>query len=295
MKVLIIGASGFIGRQLYRETLARGYEAVGTQSSDKCNHLITFNLLSDRIGDVLPSPFLQGDEAVYAVICSAISKIEFCSKNRELTYQVNVTNTIQLLNDLHHLGIKTVFLSSDAVYDGQRGYYNEEIDCSPINEYGRQKSEVESYILNYAPTNLVLRLSRVVGDNPEESHLFSEWYQCIQSGKPIIQFDGQVFSPTYVNDIAQGVLNSLEKGLSGLYNMANSEYFSRDELARQFGFALGESINILDMPEETFAFLEGRAKKTYLDSTKFNKSVGMRFTSMREVCQLFIDKTKNTR
>lgn len=292
MKLLIIGASGFIGRHLYAETKYRGYKVLGTQFSAKFNNHISFNLLNDRISDVLSSAFLQGNETICAVICSAISKIEFCSKNRELTYQVNVENTIRLLEDLHILGIKSVFLSSDAVYDGQRGYYNENIACSPLNEYGRQKAEVENYILKHAPVDLVLRLSKVVGDNLKESHLFSEWYQCRQLGKPIVQFKGQIFSPTYVKDIAQGILFSMEKGLTGLYNMANSEFFSRDELARQFIIAFGGQVNIMNMPEETFGFSEGRAKKTYLDSTKFNKAVGMRFTSMQEVFSLSI---KNTR
>jgi dTDP-4-dehydrorhamnose reductase len=208
-----------------------------------------------------------------------------------LTYQVNVTNTIQLLRDLNNLGIKSVYLSSDAVFDGQRGYYDETIVCTPVNEYGRQKAEVEKYIINNAPADLVLRLSKVVGDQPDEPHLLSEWYQCIQSGKPIRHFDGQVLSPTYVRDIVKGILLSLQKGLNGLYNMANGEFFSREELARQFMFALGKQVENLTLPEETFGFSEARAKKTYLDSTKFNKTVGMRFASMREVFQLFMDNT----
>ena len=292
MKLLIVGASGFIGRQLHRESLSRGYDVLGTQSSDQCNDLIPFNLLNDRIEDVLPTTFLQGSEPIYAVICAAISKIEFCSKNRELTHQVNVTNTIQLLKDLQSLGIKSVFLSSDAVYDGQKGHYSEEVEGSPVNEYGRHKAKVEDYILKYAPTDLVLRLSKIVGDNPYESHLFSEWYQCIKFGKAIVQFDGQVFSPTYVGDIAEGILNSLKKEISGLYNMANPEFFSREELARQFILALGEKINLLTKPEESFGFLEGRAKKTYLDSSKFARTVGMKFTPMCEVFNMFVRNCK---
>jgi dTDP-4-dehydrorhamnose reductase len=295
VKLLIIGASGFIGRRLYAEALARGHTVLGTQSSGKYDNYYSFNLASDRIGDVLPPDFLpKKDEIPCAVICSAISKIEFCSTHRELTYEVNVTNTIRLLQDLRGFGIKTAYLSSDAVFDGHRGYYDETAACAPVNAYGRHKAEVEQYMLKHAATDLVLRLSKVVGDRPDEQHLLSEWYQCVQSGKPIRHFDGQVLSPTYVQDIAQGILISLEKGLSGLYNMANSEFFLREELARQFMFALGKQVDNVTLPEETFGFSEARAKRTYLDSTKFNKTVGMRFTSMREVFNLFMDNTRES-
>lgn len=290
MRFLIIGASGFIGRHIFSFAKEKGHQVLGTQFSARRSNLVSFNLLTDRIADLLPEAFLESNDQICAVICAAIPKIDLCCKNRDISYKVNVVNTIRLLEDLKGLGIKTAFLSSEAVYDGKRGYYDESIQPSPINEYGRQKAEMEAYIITHLPQDLVIRLSVIVGDEPTEPHLLSQWYEWIRNGKPIACIAGQIFSPTYVKDVARGVIESFYKQLSGLYNLANSEFFAREELAHQFLVALDRKAEIVVKPVEEFGFPERRSMKTYLDSSKFNKAADMRFTPMREVFSSFAAK-----
>lgn len=290
MRLLIIGASGFIGRYIVSLAKERGYLVLGTQFSAGQPDLITFSLLTDRIIDVIPKEFLKTDEETSAVICSAISKIDQCWINRDQSYKINVINTIRLLNDLKGLGIRAVFLSSEQVYDGKRGYYDESILPSPVNEYGRQKAEIESYITSNLPQDLVLRLSMIIGDDPTEKHLLAQWYSWVLENKPITCIEGQVFSPTYVKDVARGTIEALSKNLNGLYNLANPEFFAREELARQFLIALNKDkeVKIVIKPQEEFGFPERRSLKTYLDGSKFNKAVGMCFTPVREIFSAFI-------
>lgn len=108
---------------------------------------------------------------------------------------------------------------------------------------------------------------------------------------PITCIQGQVFSPTLVDDVAKAIVLSCELGLHGVYNMANTEFFSREELARQFVAALGGEAVVVAKPQEDFNFLDPRPLKSYLDSTRFLKATGMRFTSMREVFNAFAAKT----
>lgn len=290
MRLLVIGASGFIGRYILSLAKEKGYLVLGTQFSAGQPDLITFNLLTDRIMDVIPKEFLKTDEETFAVICSAISKIDQCWINREQSYKINVINTICLLNDLKGLGIRAVFLSSEQVYDGKRGYYDESMLPSPVNEYGRQKAEIESCITSNLPQDLILRLSMIIGDDPTEKHLLAQWYSWVLENKPITCIEGQVFSPTYVKDVARGTIEALSKNLNGLYNLANPEFFAREELARQFLVTLNKDkeIKIVIKPQEEFGFPERRSMKTYLDGSKFNKAVGMCFTPVREIFGAFI-------
>lgn len=292
MKFLVVGASGFIGRHILTYVQSLGYASLGTQFTTKTSKLVTFDLAKDRIEDRVGPGFFRAGEPIAAVIAGGIVPFDRCFQERETAQIVNVDNTIRLVQDLTALRVKPVFLSSQAVYDGETGYHHEDRPRQPICEYGRQKADVERFIENDAPEALVLRLDYAVGDEPEEDHLFSRWRRWIEGNEPVPCIQGQLFSPTYVEDIAQGIELCCRLGLNGFYNLANTEFFTREELARQFVFALGCKAEVAAKPVEDFGFLDRRPLKSYLDSTKFVKATGMRFTSMREVMNSFIEKSQ---
>jgi len=200
---------------------------------------------------------------------------------------INVDGTLQLVDDLLARGVKPVFLSSSCVYDGELGYYGEDQPSSPLNEYGRQKVEVERALVKNASDALVLRLDKVVGDDPAERQLFTEWYRWVQIGRAITCLEGQVLSPTFVGDVARAIVLSCELGLTGVYHLANPEFLARDELARQFLAALGTNGCVESRPQTSFGFTDPRPLKSCLDSSRFVRATGMRFTPMREVFAAF--------
>jgi len=291
MRLLIIGASGFIGSHLYDLAVSRGFEVVGTRCGKPDPRLIKFDLVADSITELVKNQF-YGSSDICAVICAANPKIEWCCSQKELSYNLNVTSTIRVIEELSLMGIKCAFLSSDYVFDGKHGYYDETIIPSPTTEYGRQKAEVERYIIKNYPRNLVLRLSMTVGDSPSENHLFARWYENVAALEPINCIEGQVFAPTFVDDVCQAIIKALERDLCGLYNLCNSEFFNRGELAKQFMIALTGTSNVVNMPFSAFGFSEERPLLTYLDGSKLRGAIDMQFTSMREVFKRLKNKAE---
>lgn len=287
MKLIVIGASGFVGNHIFSLAKSKGYDVIGTRCSSNREDLIKFDLLSQRISDALPEGFAGKGEKVYAVICSAICKLNECYYNKDLSYALNVARTITLIDDFRKLGIKFAFISTEFVFDGLQGYYDETAPTSPVNEYGRQKVEVENYILKNLAQDLIFRLSKVVGDSPKDEHFFSDCYKKLKTDMPIYCIEGQMFSPTDVIDVAEGVLKAFELNLSGLYHLNNSEYFHRDELARQFLIAIGRKVEVAVKPLDEFGFPESRSMKTYMDGSKFVKATGIHFTPMKDVMKRF--------
>ena len=282
MNLLVVGASGFIGYNIFAHAKQNGFNVIGTSCSRDERGTVKFNLRENCIEDVIPSGFFK-DGNCCAVICSAIIKIDECWNNQEKSNDINVTKTIKLLNTLNCLGVKSVFISSEGVFDGERGYYNEDILPNPINLYGQQKVIVENYITKNIPSCLIVRLSVVVSSNPREDHLFNNWMGQVAQNKPIECIANQVFSPTDVNDVARGILIAISKDMRGIYHLSNSEFFHRDELARQFLYATKTKSEILVNPLESFKFKEKRALVTYLDGSKFASETGLRFNSIRNV------------
>ena len=288
MKFMVLGASGFIGRHTYHHLRNMGYETIGTQRQVSEGELLSFDLETDQIKNCIPQDFLQGTETCYAIICAAFTQTDRCVKEKELSRKINVDNTVTLIHDLIDLNIKPVFLSTSAVFDGTTGYYVESDQQSPLSEYSRQKTEVEQYLHNNLPEVLVIRLDKVMGTDPDEKHLLTEWYRQITNSEKIMCIDDQVFAPTDVEDVAEGILLACEYGCTGFYHLANTEYFNRAELARQFMYAVGERTEILSIPQSEIPLLEPRPPKSYLDSSKLIAETGMRFTSARQMFTRFL-------
>lgn len=296
MRFLIIGASGFIGKHIISYAKASGYEAIGTQPGQAVDgsELITYDITKHKIKDCVEPDFLKKGDVV-GVICAAISKIDACFKDKQGSHELNVDKTIECLNEMVELGIKPVFLSSSAVFNGKKGYYDESDKPKPVCEYGMQKREVEKFILKNIPSALIFRLDKIIEDDPLDNQLLSEWLRFIQENKTIACIKGNTLAPTCAKDIAKAAVLASEKNLSGLYHVANSEFFTRDELARQFAFSLGDrakKAKVIVQPLARFNFLDKRAIKTYLYSDKFIKATGMRFTPMKEVFSQFIMQIK---
>ena len=285
MKLLIIGSSGFVGSYLAAETEKSGIDYIGTSRKQIGGKNEKFDIKTDDIQNVVKLHFNDTATSNVAVICSSVCKIDLCKTNFEESYIVNVTGTKKIVDTLDDFGFKTVFISTDNVFDGEKGYYSETDVATPVNEYGRQKRNIEKYLLERSENNLVLRLSKVVGCKSSEPHPFDEWYRLATQHKEIYTIRGNIFSPTYVFDVAKGILCAIKNGLTGVYHLCNNEHFSRTELAQQFVNYFGFDTPVYEKDLECFGFVENRPLKSYMCSDKFRNATDFSFTSMRAVME----------
>jgi len=159
MRLLVIGASGLVGRTVYRLAKECGYWVIGTSTHETAD-LETFNLLSDppeRLGEFLP---LNHDTV--AVIAVGKTNIAWCSAHRAEAYAINVDSMKRLLIYLTVHGVRTLYYSSDAVFNGKLGYYTETSLKEPLSVYGKQKAEMEDWLSSNLPGVLVYRLAKLV-------------------------------------------------------------------------------------------------------------------------------------
>jgi dTDP-4-dehydrorhamnose reductase len=289
LKFLVVGASGFLGRHIWQYLKSAGHEVVGTQTTPKRNDLVTFELLDHRIESCVDPLFFKTTSKVFVIICAALSQMDRCLKEKELSHKINVGNTIQLIQDIRKLNAVPVFISTNCVYNGYTGYYNEASAHDPISEYGRHKEAVEQFLEAKVPEAFILRLDKIVSDEVPGKHMFADWYQCLEENRPIVCFD-QLFAPTYANDIAESILRACRLGLRGAYNVSNTEFFTRIELAKQFIITAGKKNEVILKTQQELGFVDARLQYSYMDPTLFIKATGMRFTSMRELMGSFIQK-----
>ena len=266
MLIGIVGASGLIGRNLFAFLRKKGRQVLGTYCSMRQKGLIEFDLLKDD--------FSLFDNCKVVVICSAISNIDKCLLQKEQAHQVNVVKTIELINYLARNGIKTIFLSSDQVFDGRNGDNAEDDEPNPINCYGSFKLCVEQHLINGIEDYLILRLSKTYSTNISDGGMLADIVNAFGRGGPVRSAYNLIFNPTDVSLVCNAILQSIEIDIKGLYHLADKTIMSRYEfacaIAKEYGYdpALVESIDFNSLP-----CIEKRALNSSLNVTKINKTL----------------------
>ena len=223
MKILITGASGFIGSFIVEEALKQGFEtwaAIRKSSSkeylqDERIHFIELNLSSKAqlIEQLRPHQF---DYVVHAAgVTKCLNKADFRRINTEGT-----KNLVDALLDLQMPLKRFVFLSSLSVFGAikeQLPYaeIREDDTPKPNTEYGRSKLEAEKYIdsIGSRLPYTILRPTGVYG--PREKDYFMMAKSIKQHIDFAVGYQRQDITFVYVTDVVQAVFLALEKGETG--------------------------------------------------------------------------------
>lgn len=284
MKHLVIGGSGFLGRELLR---VLGEAAKGTFSENPFRGGIPF----DGVSGTLRS--LEADlggipEAVFLLHGNA--NPDFCAKYPELTRQVNVLGMKRLIGEIWEIGAIPVYMSTDYVFDGSRGLRTENEPRCPSTEYGRQKAEIEEWLEESGRPFLVCRSSKIVSGDRDRHSVLGQWVNDLEAGRLLRCAVDQIFSPAHVNDTAQSMRDLVAVGARGLFNVAGPEPLSRYDLAKMLLEAIRPyspdslskliAINLADIP-----FYEPRPLNTSLDVSKLYGVIRRQFRSLAETCK----------
>ena len=195
-RLLVVGATGYIGARLLAEARARGHEAVGTSSDGREG---TLGLDLGRPAGFDLSAWGAGD---LALITAAISAPDVCANDRPRAYGVNVTGTDQLVGGLLKRGVRVAFFSSDTVYGEQDQPFDEAAAARPAGDYAAMKHELE---LRHAghPGFKALRLSYVFSADDKFTRYLAA---CARDGKAAEIFDPFDRAVVHRQDVIDGAL-----------------------------------------------------------------------------------------
>lgn len=291
MNLLIIGASGFVGKSLIKIGKDKNYRVIATACKNVEDGFIHYNILYNDIMIIMNNYHLCPKDT-YIIICAALTKIDSCYQNKEESYELNVKATKNLIKILDKHGYKYGFISTDAIFDGKKGYYNEQSTYSAQTEYGKQKIEIEKYILDNSQNNLVFRISILLDSQYRKGNILSDFYNCYLKKEPIYCMKNRIFCPTYIEDAVHIMLICFEKNLNGIYNIANQEIFSRVELAELFVKISSLPIDVQEKEESWFQFKDKRHYKTCLISEKLQRDIPYQFKPSEDIIKKFVLENK---
>jgi len=259
-RIGIVGASGNVGEEFYNLLKRKNKNPLGTYFSKKIPGLVKFDICNKNFS------MFNGCGAV--VILSGTTNIDECRRHKDEAYEINVAGTIALIRYLSDKKIKMIFISSDQVFDGKMGNYNEEDEPNPINLYGEFKLDVERFMAKHFDDYLILRLSKIYSRNSSWG-IYAETLGKLKKGEKVKAAYNMVCNPTEVGFVCEAIYKAIKADLKSLYHIADSKVMSRYDfaisIANEFGFdkKLIEPIDMNKLP-----LLEKRALNSSLDVKK---------------------------
>lgn len=288
MQYLILGANGYIGSYLYNQMKIDGLNVIGTGHCRKGSEgLVHFDALNDSIFDITK---LIVDKEKTAIFCIAQANIDQCKVEYELANQINVIYTKKIIENLIQENFHVIYFSTDNVFDGIKGNYTEQDKTNAVNQYGKMKESIESFLTEKYPKVCIFRLPKVLGTEKEKQNMLTDLEKKL-SDKEVKCIKGTRISIVAKEDVYHACIIASEKKMQGIYNLSSEEIFSRKELAEKFYGYLGiYNKNIVEIELDKFEFKDVRPLHISLDNSKFRREAEYEFISFDTLVKQYIDR-----
>jgi dTDP-4-dehydrorhamnose reductase len=240
MKILVTGANGLLGQHLVKQLLEKGYTVVATGKGEPRiaypgwgaqYYYLTMDIAdADSVQTVMAAV-----RPAVVVHAAAMTQVDDCERNPELCDRVNVTGTAQVLMDAEQYSQHFIYVSTDFVFDGEQGNYKEEDDLKPISYYGFTKMQAEAITETSSIPWAIVRTCLVYGNVLEgtRSNIITWVKESLSADKSIKVVSDQWRTPTYVEDLARGIVLIIDKKAEGIYHISGKDLLTPYDMALQ--------------------------------------------------------------
>ncbi len=244
MRLLISGAGGLLGLNLAIEA-SRLHQVYGVVHRHTLRQAPFTVLQCDLTDDAARRQLLEQVSPDWVLHCAALADLEACEADPPLAKKLNTDLPAKLAEDVSKGGARLLHVSTDAVFDGQRGNYTEEDEPHPLSVYAQTKLAGEQAVLTNNPQALVVRVNFYGWSLSGKRSLAEFFINNLRAGKETPGFADVFFCPLLANDLARILLTMIQLDLSGLYHVVAPEAISKYEFGVQLAQAFGLDANLV--------------------------------------------------
>ncbi len=242
-KILITGANGLLGQKTV-QTFANEttHELILTdvqESAEDTHGFVYFPLDITKKEDVKESVRKYTPDII--INTAAYTNVDGCETEKVQSWRVNVDAVKHFIIASRINSSKIIHISTDYVFDGKIGNYDESSKPNPLSYYGKGKLASENALITSGVTHAIIRTMIIYGTGKNLRLNFALWLiEKLKNKEPVNIVNDQFGQPTIVDDLALALLMIVNRDKTGLFHVSGSEYISRYEfalkLAEVFGF-----------------------------------------------------------
>jgi len=257
MKILILGATGLLGKPLIREW--RRDEVVGLGSRDV-----------DIRDDARVREFVQNTRPDWIVLAAAYTDVDGCESHKDLAFAVNRDGAVNVARAARSAAAKLLFVSSDYVFDGTKtSPYEIGDQRNPQSIYGRTKAEAELELLRILPDACIARTSWLYGVGGK---CFPDTILKLAASRPSIDVvNDQRGCPTYTVDLARAIIALCRKNAAGIVHVTNAGDCTWFEFAREIVKSAGLTTDVRPVSSQQMARPAPRPAYSVLSATSLGQ------------------------
>lgn len=239
-KLILFGGSGFVGGNVAKTAQKKGWKVIiadsfyrdGLENVEwKTVDITDKNQVDKVMEEIRPHA---------AVNLAAVADIDKAEQEKDLAWNVNVAGAANIAASCAAFGVRYIFFSSDAVFDGAGEAYNEDDSTAPVNYYGYTKAEAEKAVLSSNPDAVIVRISLVIGLPVTGGNSFlGGLRKKLGEGAEILCPVDEVRTPVDVLTLSECVLELAETRFSGIIHIGSTGSISRYDLTRKAASAMG--------------------------------------------------------
>jgi len=284
--MLITGVSGLLGNNLAYYFKDK-FDILGLHLSHRVAIKGIETLRADLLsGDIFKSIVRDFNPDVI-IHCASLTNVDFCEMNHVITDLVNIMGTRVVVESIKGRNTKLVYISSDSVYDGSKGDFQESDPVNPQNYYGSSKYKGELEVLKKSGS-LIIR-TNIFGWNIQGKYSIAEWILNELTNKRKIKgFNDAFFSSIYNFDLAKALDIAIDQDLTGLFNCGSSTSLSKYDFAVQIADCFNLEKDLIEpVSIDDFAFQAKRGKKLTLNVSKLQNVLNHKLPTITESIRAF--------
>lgn len=284
MKYFITGGSGLLGERL--ATVAKDDDELTlVHNSNPTDNSIKCDITNEK--EVKESIEKENPDVI--IHCAAMTNVDLCEDETELAYKVNGDGTGYLAKAANDIDAKIIYVSTDFVFDGQRGYYKEDEKVNPLGIYAKSKYDGEVQLEKYSDDWAIARVSVLYGWHSRLN--FTTWVieQLRQKNEINIVTD-QINSPTLADNAAEAIFKIAEKDKNGIFHTAGNDAINRFDFTKKIADAFDLDDSLINPTTSTqFVQKAPRPRDSSLNVNKVEKELDMKMETCSESLKRMAD------
>ena len=244
MRILITGGSGLLGHKIVKELHGSGHEvyALCYKHDVPVTYKGLFKVKLDLANCIGVEDLILKVKPEVVVHCAAYTHVDGCEVNKEYAWKINVEATRSIVRASRVVKSFLIYVSTDYVFDGEKGLYTEDDIPNPISYYGLTKLIGEELVKSSDLLYTIVRPSAIYGIGAEKLNFATFVIEKLRKNEHVKALTDQYVSPTLNTLLAKAIVEIIQLRPMGILHVAG-ERMNRYE----FAVRLAEE---MDLPKE---------------------------------------------